>query len=259
MKKIFISSLFMFLSVIALNAQETDIDDYDFHSESREKSSGNLFPRIKGAKVSYGLNYSQHDYSTFENQYTTDFSVNAFHPASGFNVELWTRPIGFSYRRFQMSEMTYVGAGENFTLSGSITSFGLTKALYYQKKKFFSAIEVSYQMRKLDYFISNSTISNSQTIFTGTYNSSRIVETRTELKLSLLNHLTLPKFGKKLQGISLNINPSINIPFGESSFESLGVNLNDVRSNQDPYFSLDVSLGVSFLRKKRKSSSMFKF
>lgn len=259
MKKIFISTYIIILSVVTLNAQEPDIDDYDFHSESRENTNGNFLPRIKGAKVSYGVNYSLLDFSTYANQYSTVFGVNSLHNASGLGLELWTKPIGFAYRRFQLSEVTYLGVGENLTLNGEISSIGLMKALYYKRKRFFTALELSYQTSKFEYFVSNSTVSNAQNLFSGTYNSSRITERRTELRIALLNHLTIPKIGRKLQGIALNVNPIFNIPLQASSFESLGVNLSDIESSQNPYFSMDVSLAISFLKKRRKSSSKFKF
>ena len=249
MKKHILLIILACCSVAVVNAQETDIDDYDFHTESRGKSKGNWFPNIQGLKLKYGSELNNDDYSVFSNQLNESYSIESSHMTRGVGFELWlAKGLGFEYGSSKLKETTYSSLNENLTIAANWNSFGLHKALYY-KKKFLSSMAVAYVNRNTNYFLSNSNPVNLRDIFSGNYNSSKVSESRSELAVSLSLNYTI--IGKRLEGFTLFLKPSYVLPIGDSEFNSLGSNLVGVQSNHNPYLTVDFGLSLGLLKKRR--------
>ena len=249
MKKYILSIILACCSVAAVNAQETDIDDYDFHTESRVKSKGNWFPNIQGLKLKFGSALNNDDYSVFSNQLNESYSIESSHMTRGVGFELWLmKGLGFEYGSSKLKETTYSSLTENLTITSNWNTFGLHKTLFY-KKKFLSSIAVAYVNRNTSYFLSNANPVNPLDIFSGNYNSTKVSESRSDIAVSLSLNYTI--IGKRLEGFTLFLKPSYVLPIGDSEFNSLGSNLLGVQSNQNLYLTVDFGLSIGLLKKRR--------
>ena len=249
MKKHILLIALLISSAAIVNAQETDIDDYDFHTELRGKSKGNWFPNVQGLKLKYGNAFNNDDYSVFSNQLSESHNLESSHFTKAFGLELWVmKGFGFEYGSNRLKETTYSSLNENLSISSNWNTFAIHKALLYQKK-FLSSIGVAYMNRNTSFFLSDANPVNPTDIFSGNYNSTKISEIRSEIGISLAFNYTV--VGKRLEGFTFYLKPSLVLPIGESDFDSLGNNLVGVQSNQNPYLTVDFGLGLGVMKRRR--------